>query len=121
MKRLKYYFFILVSLYSSLAMAAPFDKTGLIDMKSSSTIAGSCYAVSSAAQIISLGNANFNASDSYGRNSDIFMSMRDRLSIDGIGNFDQAQYGAQKKIGNNQAQCKDCVAAANNCVSMLRR
>ena len=101
--------------------AAPFDKTGLIDMQSSATIAGSCYAVSSAAQIIALGKANFNASDGYGRNSDIFMSMRDRLSIDGIGNFDQAQYGTQRKIGNNQEQCKDCVAAANNCVSMLRR
>jgi hypothetical protein len=121
MKAIKISLVAFVSLFSLSLYAAPFDKTGLIDMQSSATIAGSCYAVSSAAQIIALGRANFNASDSYGRNSDIFMSMRDRLSIDGIGNFDRAWHGTGMKIGNNQEQCKDCVAAANNCLSMLRR
>jgi hypothetical protein len=100
--------------------AGSFDKTGLINMKSSSTIAGSCYAVSSAAQNTTLGMANFGASDGYGRNSDIFMSMRDRLSLDEIANFDRAWQGALAKIGNNDA-CKECVIAANKCAGMLKR
>ena len=121
MKVIKISLIAFASLYSLSLYAAPFDKTGLIDMKSSATIAGSCYAVSSAAQIIALGMANFDASDSYSRNSDIFMSMRGRLTLDGIANFDQAEDGTQRKIGNNQTQCKNCVIAANNCAGMLKR
>ncbi|MBT8606356.1 hypothetical protein G6677_07775 [Polynucleobacter paneuropaeus] len=101
--------------------AGSFDKTGLIDMKSSATIAGSCYAVSGAARMIAMGIPNFNAMDAYAKNSDIFMSMRDSLSMDGINNFDRAWHGTGVKIGNDQAQCKNCVAAANTCASMLKR
>ena len=92
----------------------------LIDRSNKGAIIGSCYAVSSAAQITALGMANFGASDAYGRNSDIFNSMRERLSLDEIGNFDRAWQGTLAKIGNSNA-CKECVIAANKCAEMLKR
>jgi hypothetical protein len=107
--------------YASLSVASPFDKTGLINMKSSVTIAGSCYEVSRAVELIAMGTGNFDASDGYARNARIFYSMRDRLSFDGILNFDQAGQGAITKMGNASVQCKQCVVAANHCASILKK
>lgn len=100
--------------------AAPFDKTGLIDLKSSATIAGSCFGATYAGQLTALSAGNFELSDRLESLNKTF----DRLMSRGDGSYyqeaSQAWQDSMRKAPNQQ-QCNNCIAASAYCASLLKR
>lgn len=116
----RYLFAVSLSLFSISALSAPFDKTGLVDLQSASTIAGSCYGATYAGQLTAMAMGNFDLADRYDRLNKVY----DRLMSSGDGNSyvvaSQAWQTTQRKIPDH-TKCTNCLSASNYCAELLRR
>lgn len=113
-------FALTVGLFCINASSAPFDKTGLIDMQSASTIAGSCYGVTYASQLTAMGMGDFDLADRYDRLNKVYDSMMTRGDGNSYMIASQAWQTVSKKI-QDQTRCQNCLTASNYCATLLRR
>lgn len=114
---------ILCSIFlSHLVLAAPFDKTGLIDMKSNATIVGSCFAVTgSEAVSTALGMGNFELVDQLNMLNKTFSRMMNKGDDNYYRETNFAWQETARKLPNVTTPCKNCITASAYCASLLKR